>query len=148
MSVPATEEFATAAIEAEALIEVASARDPQVRAKFALLVAAPQAASSQVVYLEFEPGVSAPRHAHSAEEVLLILEGTAELEAGGARRVLQEGELGVIPAMVPHFPTNAGLGTLRAIAFFPSAVVTNIFEDVLEPFGTKIVVTPPQQEAA
>jgi quercetin dioxygenase-like cupin family protein len=148
MSIPATEEFATAAIEAEPLIEVASARDPQVRAKFALLVASPQTASSQVVYLEFEPGVSAPRHAHSAEEVLLILEGTAELEAGGSRRVLQEGELGVIPAMVPHSPSNAGVGTLRAIAFFPSAVVTNIFEDALEPFGTKTVVTPPPEEVA
>jgi quercetin dioxygenase-like cupin family protein len=148
MSVPATEEFATAAIEAEPLIEVASARDPQVRAKFALLVASPQTASSQVVYLEFDPGVNAPRHAHSAEEVLLILEGTAELEAGGLRRVLQEGELGVIPAMVPHSPANAGVGTLRAIAFFPSAVVTNIFEDALEPFGTKTVVTPPPEEVA
>lgn len=148
MSVSATEEFATAAIQAEPLIEVASERDPQVKAKFALLVASPQAASSQVVYLEFEPGVSAPRHAHSAEEVLLILEGTAELEAGGARRVLQEGELGVIPAMVPHFPTNAGEGTLRAVAFFPSAVVTNIFEDALEPFGAKVLVTPPPEEVA
>jgi len=148
MSVPATVEFATAAIEAEPLVEVASARDPQVRAKFALLVASPQAASSQVVYFEVEPGVSAPRHVHSAEEVLLILEGTAELEAGGQRRVLQEGELGVIPAMVPHFPTNVGEDALRALAFFPSAVLTNIFEDALEPFGANTLVTPPPEELA
>jgi quercetin dioxygenase-like cupin family protein len=63
-----------------------------------------------------------PRQAHNFhfhpvhEEILYILEGTAEQWVGEEKRVLQAGEIAHIPAGTPHATFNNGPATLRFLA--------------------------------
>ena len=52
----------------------------------------------------FEPNTVAPVHAHSEEQVLLMLEGELEFEVSGEKRLLRRGQGVVIP---PHTPPGA-----------------------------------------
>lgn len=49
------------------------------------------AASSAVIYFEHQPGEHHGRHTDSAEEVVLVLDGEAEVTAGDQRLRLSEG---------------------------------------------------------
>ncbi len=55
------------------------------------------ARASSVVYFEVPPGQRLPRHTDSAEEILYIVEGTAEVELGDERGTVRAGDLAVIP---------------------------------------------------
>jgi quercetin dioxygenase-like cupin family protein len=50
----------------------------------------------------FEPNTAAPVHAHSEEQVLLMLEGELEFEVSGEKRLLRPGQGVVIPPHTPH----------------------------------------------
>lgn len=50
----------------------------------------------------FEPNTVAPVHAHSEEQVLLMLEGELEFEVSGEKRVLRPGQGVVVPPNTPH----------------------------------------------
>jgi quercetin dioxygenase-like cupin family protein len=93
------------------------------------------AADSAVVYFEIEPGERLPRHTDSAEEILYIVTGEAEAEAGGESGYLSAGDLAVIPAMVPHGVRNTGDETLRVVGFFSEAKIISTFEEPLQPLG-------------
>ncbi len=95
--------------------------------------------SSAVVYFEIEPGGWLPRHTDSAEEILVLLAGTAEAEVGGERRRLSAGDLALIPAMAPHGVSNVGDETLKVVGFFSAAQVTSTFDEPVQPFGTAVV---------
>lgn len=82
---------------------------------------------SAVVYMELEPGMHLGTHTDSQEEVVLVLEGTAEATVGENRGTLTAGGAVVIPAMAPHDVRNVGAGPLRAIGFFSGAVVYSTF---------------------
>ena len=90
---------------------------------------------SAVVYFEIAPGERLPRHTDSAEEILYIVEGTAEAEVGDERGVVHAGDLAVIPAMAPHGVRNIGDETLKVVGFFSSAVIYSEFEEALHPIG-------------
>ena len=64
----------------------------------------------------------------SAEELLLVLEGTAEALIGEERGRLEAGELAVVPAMAPHDVWNTGDGVLRVLGFFSSSTVVATFD--------------------
>ena len=65
-------------IEDLELTEAWQEADPTMRERFAFpLDARSGATSTAVVYFEVDPGHHCGRHAHSAEEVLLVLEGEA-----------------------------------------------------------------------
>ena len=51
--------------------------------------------STAVVYFEIEPGHRLATHTDSAEEILLVLEGTAEVTLGDERGRLSAGEMAV-----------------------------------------------------
>lgn len=68
-----------------------------------------------VVYFEIEPGHRLGIHTDSAEEAVLILSGTVEATIGDERGLLSQGELGIIPAMVPHGMRNVGDETVRVV---------------------------------
>jgi quercetin dioxygenase-like cupin family protein len=104
--------------------------------------AASGAASTSVVYFELEPGNRLSPHTHTAEEVLLILEGTAEAILGEGSTTLDAGGMTVIPANVAHNVANAGSGTLRAVGFFPSAAIVNVYEHLIMPMRTRVLVFP------
>jgi quercetin dioxygenase-like cupin family protein len=123
--------------------------EPAVGFEFGLAISAANgSASSQVIYVSIEPGKSGGRHAHSAEEVFLVLDGTAELAVGDQRERVSAGGMAVIPATVPHDPLSVGPESLRFLAIFPSAAVVHTWEVPVMPIGGRMFVTPPVEEDA
>lgn len=102
--------------------------------------------STAVVYFEIEPGFRLGTHTDSSEEILLILEGEAEVSLGDERGRLSAGEMALVPAMVPHGLRNAGDETVRVVGFFSSNVIVSTFDQPMMPFGQRVVGTPPVLE--
>ena len=102
--------------------------------------------STAVVYFEIEPGHRLGTHTDSAEEILLVLEGTAEVSLADEQGRLSAGEMALVPAMEPHGLRNAGEETLRIVGFFSSNVVVSTFDQPMMPFGQRVVGTPPVLE--
>jgi quercetin dioxygenase-like cupin family protein len=103
--------------------------------------------STAVVYFEIEPGYKLGTHTDSAEEILLILEGTAEVSLGDEQGRLSAGEMALVPAMVPHGLRNVGEETVRVVGFFSSNVVVSTFDQPMMPFNQRVLGTPPVLEA-
>jgi len=99
--------------------------------------------NTAVVYFELEPGQRLGTHTDSAEEVLLILEGTAEATVGDESGRVSEGDIALVPAMVPHALRNVGDETVRVVGFFSSNVVASTFDQPMMPLGRRVVGTPP-----
>lgn len=97
------------------------------------------AQSSAVVYFEVDPGKRLGRHTDSAEEILLLLSGTADVEVDGEHARLSAGDLALVPAMAPHALSNAGDETVKVVGFFSAAHVTSTFEEPVQPFGEAVV---------
>jgi quercetin dioxygenase-like cupin family protein len=133
------------------LMEAWSESDPALRGRFDFPISVETgAASSSVVYFELEPGLHCGRHAHSAEEILVILAGEAEAEVRGERAELVTGGLALVPAMAAHDVRNVGSKTLRVVGFFSSAAVVTEFEEPLSPSGEQLIVigaSPPEDAA-
>jgi mannose-6-phosphate isomerase-like protein (cupin superfamily) len=70
------------------------------------------------IALELQPGGAVGTHTDSAEEVVLVLEGTVQVTLGDAQGMLSSGEFALVPVMVPHSVRNTGMETARAIGFF------------------------------
>jgi quercetin dioxygenase-like cupin family protein len=102
--------------------------------------------STTVVYFELEPGEHLGSHTDSAEEILHIVSGTAEATVGGDRVPVQAGTLAVVPALVPHSVKNTGQETVRVVGFFSSSTVLSVFDEPMEPFGTRYFTTPMIEE--
>ena len=84
-------------------IEAQCEGDQTTRVTFSWLVSAASGSSSTaVVRTAIEPGHRLGTHRDSVEEVILILEGQAEVSLGDEVAHLSAGELAVVPAMVPH----------------------------------------------
>ncbi len=121
------------------LLELWQEGDPSVGIKINFPIdARTEAASSAAVYFEVEPSQHIGRHTHSAEEILLILEGEAEAIVGDERGRFSKEGMAVVPAAVPHDVYNVGEVTLRVVGFFSSAAVVTIFDNPLAPVNTKI----------
>lgn len=121
------------------LIEGWSVADPTKRGRFEFPIHVNTgAASSSAIYFEVAPGEHCGRHTHSAEEIVLILDGTAEVELGSERAPASAGSLALIPTMVPHNVYNVGSTPVRVVGFFSSAAVLTEFEDPIAPMGMSI----------
>ena len=105
------------------------------------------AASTAVVYFELEPGEHTGMHTDSAEEIVLIISGTAEAIVGDESGELSAGGLGLVPALVPHDVRNIGEETVRVVGFFSSGTVVSVFDDPLMPAGKRVVGTPVPEES-
>jgi quercetin dioxygenase-like cupin family protein len=129
------------------LLEVWYENDPTMRLKvnFPFFVGT-GTKSTAVVYFEIEPGHRLGTHTDSAEEILLILEGEAEVSLEDEQGRLSAGEMALVPAMVPHGMRNAGDETIRVVGFFSSNVVVSTFDQPMMPFGQRVVGTPPVLE--
>ena len=129
------------------LLEGWSEVDPDVGFEFGLAVSAANGgSSSQVICVNIERGKKGGMHAHSAEELFLVLQGTAEVTIGDERELVSAGGMAIIPAQVPHDPLSVGSETLRFLAIFPSAVVLHTWEVPVMPIGGRMFVTPPPVE--
>lgn len=129
------------------LMEVSYEDDPTMRVNVNFpFYAGTGTKNTAVVYFELEPGCRLGTHTDSAEEILLILEGTAEATVGDERGRLRAGDMAIVPAMVPHALRNAGDETVRVVGFFSSNVVASVFDRPMMPFGQREVGTPPLLE--
>lgn len=98
--------------------------------------------NSAAVYFELEPGDSLGRHTDSAEESLLILAGEVEVSVGGEEGRLSQGEIAVVPTMVPHDLRNVGNETAKVLGFFGGANnIMATFDEVWLPTNSKVVDT-------
>ncbi|HEY8792091.1 MAG TPA: cupin domain-containing protein [Gaiellaceae bacterium] len=104
--------------------------------------------STAVVYFELEPGAHLGSHTDSAEEVLLVVSGSGEATIGDEQAAVRTGTLAVVPALVPHSVKNTGEKTLSVVGFFSSSTVLSIFDEPMEPFGTRYFSTPMIEEEA
>jgi quercetin dioxygenase-like cupin family protein len=123
-----------------ALKDYSCEADPTLRGRLTLpMHTGNGAASCAVIYFEHEPGEHHGRHTDSAEEVVLVLEGEAEVTAGDEEMRLTAGALALVPATVPHDIRNVGQSTLRVVGFFSSAAVISHFDEILLPFGESML---------
>ena len=129
------------------MMEVWYEDDPtmQVKVNFPLFLGTGNK-NTAVVYFEIEPGHRLGTHTDSAEEILLVLNGTAEVSLGDEQGQISAGEMAVVPAMVPHGVRNVGDETARFVGFFSSNVLVATFDQPMMPFGQRVVGTPPVLE--
>jgi quercetin dioxygenase-like cupin family protein len=121
--------------------------DPTLRGRLSLpMHTGNGATSTAVIYFEHEPGEHHGRHTDSAEEVVLVLDGEAEVTAADERRRLQAGAVALVPATVPHDIRNVGKSRLRVVGFFSSAAVVSHFDETLEPFGRSMLTLGAPEE--
>jgi quercetin dioxygenase-like cupin family protein len=70
-----------------------------------------------VSVLELPPGVGAPWHMHpGAQELLFVIEGTLMIEVEGkGMQTIKAGEVGLIPAEIPHLARNENTAMVKAL---------------------------------
>jgi quercetin dioxygenase-like cupin family protein len=83
---------------------------------------------------EVAEGAVLPLHAHPHEQVVHVLEGRFEVEAGGARTVLTAGMVHPIPGGLPH--AGRALTACRILDVF--APVREDYRDGADPAATVI----------
>ena len=108
--------------------------------------------STAAVYFEVEPGNMLPTHTDTSEELLMILEGEAEVTVGDEQTRTSGGDVALVPSMVPHSLRNVGDEKVRVIGFFGSNTSMATFEKPLvpleqppsePPFGERTLTIPP-----
>ena len=87
--------------------------------------------------LEVPPGCRLPRHTDSAEETVVVIAGTAEVEVGGERTTVEAGGVALVPEDVPHEVRNAGDRDLRFAAVYASNDVVTRYEAPVRPDGDR-----------
>lgn len=97
-------------------------------------------ASTAVVLFELDPGVALGSHTDSAEEILLVLEGSAEATVGDERGPLSRGQAALVPASVPHDVRNTGSETLRVLGFFSGSTILSRFAESPAPGAPQVFV--------
>lgn len=123
------------------LMEIQSALDPTRRLQVAFPISsATGTAASASVYFVLEPGMHVGVHTDSAEEFLIVLEGTGEGLVGEETAPVAAGQVVVVPAMVRHDITNTGDGPLRVFGTFAGSTNIGTFEEPLAPEGPQVFV--------
>ena len=97
-------------------------------------------ASTAAVLFELDPGIELPQHTDSAEELLVVVQGTAEARVGDEVGRLEKHQVALVPAMVPHGLRNMGNEVLRVFGTFSSSTVVSTFEEPFEPGGPRVFV--------
>ncbi len=97
-------------------------------------------ASTATVLFELDPGAELPMHSDSAEELLIVVQGTAEARVGDEVGRIAKHELAFVPPMVPHGLRNVGDDVLRVLGTFSSSTVVSTFERPFVPGGPEVVV--------
>lgn len=97
--------------------------------------------NSTLVYFELAPGDHLGRHTDSAEEVLLILAGTVDVSVGEETERASQGQLALVPTMVPHDLRNVGDETAKVLGFFGSPNIVATFDEVWQPDNTRVIDT-------
>ncbi len=75
------------------------------------------------------PGCATPPHQHDCEEVVLVVEGSGEVEIGGRRVAFGPDTTLVLPPHVPHQIFNTGSVPLVTVAAFSATPVGTFLPD-------------------
>jgi quercetin dioxygenase-like cupin family protein len=106
-------------------------------------------ASTATVLFELDPGAELPVHTDSAEELLIVVQGTAEARVGDEIGRIGRHEVALVPPMAPHGLRNIGDDVLRVFGTFSASTVVSTFEQPFEPGGPQVlVIGAPVQMAA
>ncbi len=97
-------------------------------------------ASTATVLFELDPGSELAMHTDSAEELLIIVQGTAEARVGDEVGRLEQHQVGLVPPMVPHGVRNIGEDVLRVLGTFSASTVVSTFERPFVENGPEVVV--------
>ena len=119
------------------LVEAWSKADPTERVRFTYAIngeTGPQECA--VAYAELEAGGAIPRHSDSATELILVAEGTVEIESGGQVGTFGPGTLLTVPPHVKHRTKNRGDSTARLVLYFDSTANVVTFDDPLMPMDS------------
>jgi len=95
------------------------------------------AAASGSSLLEVNAGQRLPRHTDSAEETIVVVEGTASVILDDEPQELGAGAVALIPEGVPHEVRNAGDSTLRFVAVYAATDVVTTYEKEVQPDGSR-----------
>ncbi|HEX2071198.1 MAG TPA: cupin domain-containing protein [Thermoleophilaceae bacterium] len=93
------------------------------------------ARSSGSSLLEVAPGCRLPRHTDSAEEVIVVLAGRAEVTVGDEVAAVAVNGLALVPKDVPHEVRNGGDEPLRFLALYAGTDVVTRYEWPVQPGG-------------
>ena len=97
-------------------------------------------ASTATVLFELDPGAELPMHTDSAEELLIVVQGSAEARVGDEVGRLGPHEVALVPPMAPHGLRNIGDDVLRVFGTFSSSTVVSTFDRPFEPGGPQVLV--------
>jgi quercetin dioxygenase-like cupin family protein len=97
-------------------------------------------ASTASVLFELDPGAELPVHTDSAEELLVVVQGTAEARVADEIGLLRTHDVALVPPMAPHGLRNVGDDVLRVFGTFSSSTVVSTFERPFEPGGPQVFV--------
>ena len=95
------------------------------------------AASSGSSVLEVQPGCKLPIHTDSAEETVVVLAGTAEVQVADQTAEVPAGGLALVPKDVPHEVRNAGDDVLRFAAVYAEPDVVTTYREPVQPDGSR-----------
>jgi quercetin dioxygenase-like cupin family protein len=112
---------------------------PGLRVSFPLHSATGTASTATVLF-ELDPGAELPVHTDSAEELLVVVQGTAEARVGDEVGRIAKHEIALVPPMAPHGLRNVGDDMLRVLGTFSSSTVVSTFERPFEPGGPQVLV--------
>lgn len=76
-----------------------------------------------------DPGLGAPMHLHAVEEVLEVIEGTAEITLRDETVTVTANQSVLIPAGARHGFRNVGTGTLHVRATLAAAIFEASYDD-------------------
>ena len=87
--------------------------------------------------LEVDPGCGLPTHTDSAEEIVIVVAGEAEVTVGAEAQRLSAGSVALVPADVPHSVRCAGREKLRFYAVYAEPDVTTTYVADVQPGGER-----------
>lgn len=79
-----------------------------------------------------QPGLGAPTHSHTVEEILEVIDGQAEFRIEDEVMTLLPNQSVIVPAGSRHGFTNSGTGTLKVRATLASPVFEASYDDGAE----------------
>ena len=112
---------------------------PGLRVSFPLHSATGTASIATVLF-ELDPGAELGVHTDSAEELLVIVQGTAEARVGDEVGRLEQHQVALVPPMAPHGLRNIGDDVLRVFGTFSASTVVSTFEEPFEEDGPQVFV--------
>ncbi|MDQ4041747.1 MAG: cupin domain-containing protein [Actinomycetota bacterium] len=87
--------------------------------------------------LEVDPGARLPRHTDSAEELVVVIEGEAEVVVAERAERVPAGGVALVPREEPHEVRNAGERVLRFAAVYAGSDVVTRYEAPVQPGGER-----------